>query len=628
MKEFKFCLLMRTFFFAVIFLGSFSCGNRSGGEKSNTVADTAIVSVEERDEPNHATIVNALLVSPENPRPGQVFRVMITGGKNIRKAKIEVSGPSGEIESAKNRNGEGLPYWRIDEFIAGSEGEYHLTLKTNTTAKNLDFSVTEKSNHTSSNSVWNTERGWNSDTEALYSAWINALFYDADESSSWAALHEVTQNPDRNFLFNHLSLGEDDIHNKIRVLMEPDCADNPYYIRAYFAWKLGLPFGYHESDRGYLGKAPGTGRWITNETIISRTSPTQKFNSFMRMVMNGVHSGTARTSLENENSDYYPVPLTTEALRPGVMFADPYGHTLMLVRQIPQTSDSPGVLLSVDAQPDGTVGIKRFWKGNFLFNTNKDEVIGEPGFKAFRPIVVNDGKIRLMKTDEINSNSGLLPFSLQQKGMTSDAFYHTMEQIINPEPLDPEMAMLDLINALNEQLHVRVTSVANGEEYMKSHPGAVVPMPGGTSGVFQAGGLWEDFSTPNRDLRLLIAMDAVLDFPNKIARSPEDFKLPMLQSPEHVKKNLEEILTKKLNELSITYIRSNGSEQRVTLAEILKRRDAFEMAYNPNDGAEIRWGAPENSDERSTCKRHVPAGQLEKMQKVRVWFQKRLHPPT
>jgi hypothetical protein len=348
----------------------------------------------------------------------------------------------------------------------------------------------------------------------------------------------------------------------------------------------------------------------------------------MRMVMNGVHSGSARTALNDENSDYYPVPLTREALRPGVVYADPYGHTLILVRRVQQTSKSPGVLLSVDAQPDGTVGIKRFWKGNFLFNTNHTEVIGEPGFKAFRPIVVNDGHIRLLKTDQITAEAGLIPFSLQQKGLESNTFYHTMERIINSKPLDPEMAMLDLIKALHEQLTVRVTSVANGEAYMKSHPGAVIPMPGGTSGVFQAGGLWEDFSTPNRDLRLLIAMDAVLDFPDKIVRSPDDFKLPMLQSPEKVKKNLEELLEKKLNELSITYIRSNGMEQTLTIAEILKRKDAFEMAYNPNDGAEIRWGAPENSEERSTCKRHVPAGQLATMNKVRVWFQKRLHPPT
>ena len=52
------------------------------------------------------------------------------------------------------------------------------------------------------------------------------------------------------------------------------------------------------------------------------------------------------------------------------------------------------------------------------------------------------------------------------------------------------------------------------------------------------------------------------------------------------------------------------------------------MAYNPNDGVEIRWGAPENSEERSSCKRRVPAAQLEKMRTVRRWFQKRLHPPT
>ena len=72
---------------------------------------------------------------------------------------------------------------------------------------------------------------------------------------------------------------------------------------------------------------------------------------------------------------------------PGTVYADPYGHTLILIGRVQQTSDQPGILLSVDAQPDGTVGIKRFWKGNFLFNTSG--VVGEPGFKAFRPISCN-----------------------------------------------------------------------------------------------------------------------------------------------------------------------------------------------------------------------------------------------
>ncbi|HEY3388419.1 MAG TPA: hypothetical protein VGK38_02530 [Prolixibacteraceae bacterium] len=612
---------------AMVFLGTSSCGEQSAKKKINAGSEILSDLLGGNDSADESQIVNALLVSPKNPRPGEVFHVLAVGGKNIRKAQIVVKGQSGSAESHKTRNGDGLPFWRIDEFKAESAGKYKVSLITNrSTVSELEFTVSSGSPMQTSGAVWKTEHGWDSKAEALYSAWINALFFDADERSSWSALHEVMQNKDRNILYNFLSLGEDDPAVKNRVIMGPDCADNPFYLRAYFAWKLGLPFGYHLCDRGGIGRSPKTGEWITNESSGSKNQPVLAFNSFLRRVANGVHSGTARTALKDEASDYYPVPLTKDGLRPGTVFADPYGHTLILVRWVPQTSEKPGVLLSVDAQPDGTVGIKRFWKGNFLFTTN--EVIGDPGFKAFRPIILKDGQPRLLKNKEISAKPELIPFSLQQQGMSGEKFYHTMEQLINPAPMDPEMALLDLIQALHEQLTVRITSVANGEAYMKSHPGEVIAMPGGTSGVFQAGGQWEDFSTPNRDLRLLIAMDAVLDFPDKVLRSPGDFRMSKLHSAEHVKKNLEDFLAQKLSELSITYRRTNGKEQKLTLTEILKRKDAFEMAYNPNDGIEIRWGAPENSEERSTCHRHVPAGQMEKMRSVRKWFQKRLHPPT
>jgi hypothetical protein len=343
-------------------------------------------------------------------------------------------------------------------------------------------------------------------------------------------------------------------------------------------------------------------------------------------VADGVHSGTARTALDDEKSDYYPVPLERGALRPGTVFADPYGHTLIIVNWISQTKDHPGMILSVDAQPDGTVGIKRFWKGNFLFNTN--DVIGEPGFKAFRPITLTKGNLNQKRNDQLAASSGLVPFSLQQRKMETDVFYNSMERLINPKPLDPETALLDQIQALHEQLRVRLTSVANGEAYLRTHPGAVIPMPSSAGGIFQAGGQWEDFSTPNRDLRLLIAMDAVLDFPDKIVRTPGNFDISALSSPEKAKNKLQSILEKKVTELSISYIRSDGSAQILTIGEILKRRKAFEMAYNPNDGIEIRWGAPEGSDERAVCHRHSPSKQLETMSSVRVWFSKRLHPPT
>jgi hypothetical protein len=41
----------------------------------------------------------------------------------------------------------------------------------------------------------------------------------------------------------------------------------------------------------------------------------------------------------------------------------------------------------------------------------------------------------------------------------------------------------------------------------------------------------------------------------------------------------------------------------------------------------LRWGAADESDEASTCKRHASSAQRAKMAKYRAWFQER-HWPT
>ncbi len=600
-----------------------SCSGQT--ESKGTSLLEKIESVFEGDTPDEYNPINTMLLIPANPTEGETFRIVATGGRNIRKATIKVTGPLGNIEAQNLKTGNELPCWRLDSFTGSGAGSYKATLLINGKELSvLSFNISSKKTNRTSGTARKMAQGWNGAIETLYSAWINALFQGSNEQTSWGALHEVTQDKERNFLYNYLSLGEDDVKSKNPIRMEPDCADNPFFMRAYFAWKLGLPFGYHVCDRGYLGKSPQTGQWITNENLLASANTVQSFNSFIRRIADGVHSGTARTALNNDNADYYPVALTRESLRPGTVYADPYGHTLTIVSWVPQTKDHPGLLLSVDAQPDKTIAIKRFWKGNFLFSTS--EVVGEPGFKAFRPIVFEDGKMSLIKNNALTASSEYAPYSLQQKKMEQNAFYLAMERVINPKPLDPEEALLDLIKALHEQLLVRVKSVSTGEEYMKQHPGTVVSMPSNSNGVFQAGGQWEDFSTPNRDLRMLIAIDAVLAFPERVATSPQDFKVS--GSPEDIKNKLQKLLDKKVAELTISYTRSNGSVQELTVAEITKRREAFEIAYNPNDGPEIRWGAPVGSAERSSCKRQAPDNQQKTMQTVRKWFNKRLHPPT
>ena len=63
----------------------------------------------------------------------------------------------------------------------------------------------------------------------------------------------------------------------------------------------------------------------------------------LQIVWDSVHSGSGRTALANNNTDYYPVPLSADTLRPGTLYADPYGHILMIVRRIAQTEDAAGI---------------------------------------------------------------------------------------------------------------------------------------------------------------------------------------------------------------------------------------------------------------------------------------------
>lgn len=567
----------------------------------------------------------AILVSPMRIEPGGAVRIIAASDEAFDEAAFRIRGPSGFVGATASKSDGGPPFWRILEFEAGGEGTYTVSL----TAKNgepavLSFRVPSgRLGQKPSRAVWDNRLEWGRACENLYSAWLEALFRNDEDNASWKSLDAITGDPRRNVLHNHLGLGEDDTGGKNYVRMRPDCADNPFFLRAYFAWKLGLPFGFHECSRGGRRNPPRCSSWTSNLADRGGRSAAPAFRSFLGRVMNVIHSGTARTRLEDESCDYYPVSLTRRSLRPGVVFADPYGHTLVIARWVPQTRERPGGMLAVDAQPDGTVGLKRFWRGNFLFSTT--DVIGDPGFKAFRPIARVNGRWEPLANRRIADSADYGNFSLEQKNMERDVFYDTMERLINPEPLDPETALRDLFRALHEQLLVRVESVANGEDYMKAHPGAVIPMPAGAA-IFQTLGPWEDFATPNRDMRLLIAIDTVLGFPEKIARSPEAFKLPRRKKMDEIRRGIARLHDTWARELSITYIRSNGAPWTLTIEDILRRRESLEMGYNPNDGPEIRWGAPAGSEELATCRRKAPAAQIEKMRALRGWFRKRLHP--
>ena len=338
-----------------------------------------------------------------------------------------------------------------------------------------------------------------------------------------------------------------------------------------------------------------------------------------------MHTGAVRVAGNDDSTDFYTVPLTREALRPGTVYADPYGHVLILVHRVPEVDGKPGVFLAVDAEPDGSITRKRFWRGNFLFV--HDPALGSPGFKHFRPIVRDkNGPLRRLSNAEIAKNPQYGDFSLEQSQMSMENFYDRMDDVMSPEPLDPVKAMTDAVASLNEQVKTRVTSVENGRKYQEKTAGETA-MPNGAS-IFEAAGAWEDYSTPARDFRLLIAIDVVRGFPDHVARRADRFAIPAGKSAADMKSQLQAVLASELASRKITYTRSDGSPWTLSLKDVLSRAADFEMAYNPNDCAELRWGAAEGSDEAATCKRRAPAAQRAKMSSdYRIWFRER-HWPT
>ena len=195
---------------------------------------------------------------------------------------------------------------------------------------------------------------------------------------------------------------------------------------------------------------------------------------------------------------------------------------------------------------------------------------------------------------------------------------------MSPEPLDPVRAMKGAIDSLEEQVKTRVASIENGRKCQNSGKGDAT-MPDGPA-IFETNGAWEDFSTPARDFRLLIAIDVVRGYPDHVARQPDRYAIPFGQSVADVKAQLQSVLASELAARKFSYTRSDGSQWTLSLKDVLDRMGDFEMAYNPNDCVELRWGAPDKSDEASTCKRHAPAAQRAKMAEYRAWFHDRHWP--
>src|SRR6516164_10919854 len=182
------------------------------------------------------------------------------------------------------------------------------------------------------------------------------------------------------------------------------------------------------------------------------------------------------------------------------------------------------------------------------------------------------------------------------------------------------------ITSLTEQIKTRVTSVENGRTWQAKAAGDAT-MPNGAA-IFATTGAWEDFSTPARDFRLLIAIDVVRGFPDRFARRSDRYAIPAGKSVADMRKELQSVLDSELATRKVSYTRSDGSEWTLSVKDVVDRAVDFEMAYNPNDcverlccRAEANYRAPDLAE--ADCRQYSHGGSKGRSLRLRAHGGKR-----
>lgn len=573
-----------------------------------------------------------VFLSPARPRLGEPLRAIAVSERDLADARFVFfdGHERRRIEPVETWGG---PPWGWSAVLAAvPAGPFELCLASRERPRHACTRVEaveegEAPRVAPATGIWPIERNWNRGWESFYQAWVAHLFLvEPGMTAGWRPLHKALRDPARNLLWGHLRWGEDDPASVIPAELAPDCGDAPYFLRAYFAWKHRLPFAAHVCKRGDPGFGPECG----GDVLTNRTpawdqvpDPVLRFNRFLaETVARLVHSGTTRSLADVELSDFYPLPLSRDALRPGTIFVDPRGHVLILTRWVPGRRDRIGTLYAIDGHPDQSISHKRYSRTTYFFTLKTTS----GGFKAFRPILYRDGAFCFVGNAELATAPPSSRYSTEQYEFPdAEAWHARLEQILNPEPLDPLLVYRDRLQLLVEMLAERETAVQVAFEFMERNGWAVIPIPSGPE-IFTTSGPWEDYSSPGRDLRLLAMADEILGFPAEVEENAAAFRIPEGRTAAEVRAELEIEWQRSRDALGIDIRRSDGSTGRFTLGMFVDRLRAFEMAYNPNDCPEVRWGATENDPEYATCLHRAPPAQRRLMEGYRLWFAARRQP--
>lgn len=396
-----------------------------------------------------------------------------------------------------------------------------------------------------------------------------------------------------------------------------DCADLPYVLRSYYAWKRGLPFSYASAvePRGFTRdiRYSPNGNEVTGRTDV--LTGTAFDVGFIEVLRDAVSSASYRIHPDLDAPiapDFYSPAIDAKSIRPGTLIYDPNGHVGTIYR-----IDPDGRIYYLDAHPDSSL-TRGFYDQRF----GRARPGMGAGFKNWRPLRLvgyrrRDDGVLVGGHIVLAANKDIADFSEEQFYGTgarpaNDSDWDSGIFTLNSEPLeyydyvraklaggklqfDPVKEVADMVDSNCADLHYRADavalSIAAGIQKM-SEPERL------PANIYGTDGIWEVYSTPSRDARLKTAFKELRDTAERFVRMYQAKDPRLVYTGKDLVGDLTNVYARHTGVCKIAYTRSDGS--KVTLSYDEAQRRLFRMSFDPYQCVERRWGASDAA-ELSTC---------------------------
>ena len=417
--------------------------------------------------------------------------------------------------------------------------------------------------NTANAAAWKVSRSvWTEQDEKAYSDFVERIC-----DSKYGNLNKFIRDPKVNPFY-----GEEDK----KLNLSPDCADLPYLIRAYVAYKLRLPFSYTSE---ISSKGGGDERYSKGNKPMQFkdqdyfSTPQQLFYQVTL-----VNSGYYRMDVNCETSDHYPIKINKKNLTPGTIYYDPDGHVALVAKVLDN-----GRIRLIDAHPDKS--ISKPWFGSKFSRGNKKN---GGGFKKWRQIrYTSEGKMVRTQNHNLKDYSATDQYanSYSVGGKSGLGYYDYIRLAMakTNSRSDPMQEFVFMMQDIYEDIRYRALAVEVAIQkgcHLKPHPGKL------PYNIYGTDGIWEELSTPSRDARLKVAFREFYDVTRQMVMNTERYDPKMAKALAYnFLLKYDELAPK----MCISYVNSAGRQVVLNFADVNYR--LFDLSFDPYHSIEYRWGA-------------------------------------